>query len=217
MLRIHRPKSTGSTRSLDKFSWPALWASIVVNVLAWASLLVMYHRTMDIKAVPELPRTPITWLKPIPVAAPATPAVIASHTQDAQRSQRRMPRIDPPSVKAVAETRPSPKAETEPVQASMDDAWTSSNTGLEAGTIFRPDPLQLRQIQTIAPQRARLKLGMRSAGGLAARARGKTCGALLAQWGGLKFNPTTAEAPLGMQPAGREAVWRSLQEEGCLD
>ena len=62
MLRIHRPKSTGPTHSLGKFSWPALWASIVVNVLAWASLLVMYHRTMDIKTVPELPRTPITWL-----------------------------------------------------------------------------------------------------------------------------------------------------------
>lgn len=212
----------------DEASWPALLASIGINVLAWTALSLIYQRARDDLRVADQPRTPIVWLKGERHASRDVGSGYESSKP--ARGSTTQPRIMRQAVAQVL-SRPIPLAAAPPTSsppmpssADVDDAWYSSQqeigeAKLDRGSLslFRPDPLRLHRATHFPAQVARLKLRMVSAGGPAANAQMKVCGALLTQWEGLRMNASTDQAPLGMQPAGRQAVWRTLQQEGCLD
>ena len=203
----------------SRVSWHAVLASMAINLLVWSALVSVYQRASRDQKMPALPRTPIVWLKP-PLASPP-PDEGAPHllVQPSHGAADRFP--TPParvSSSPVIEIGSDP-----PRHVHGDDVWYPERTS--AGTArpdkphvqFAPDPLQLRRDKPFAVTQMHLKIRLRDHGGPAARAQAKVCGALLTQWEGLRMDAASAQAPPGMQLAGREAVWRTLQAEGCLD
>lgn len=213
----------------DGVSWPALMASIGINALAWTALVLIYQRAGDGLQVVAQPRTPIVWLKPVPDASRSAGSsqVLpkAAKASTAQPSTTRPSTVKTgPNASSVVTAESAPLLPVPP-PTGVDDAWSDNQQetrGVKLGgenstPLFRTDPLRLHRASHFPAQLARLKLRMRGVGGPAARAKMKACSALLGQWESMRMNASTDQVPLGMQPAGRQAVWRTLQEEGCLD
>lgn len=217
----------------DEISWWGLLASIGINGAAWAALLLIYQHASDDLDVIAAPRTPIVWLKPVNHNSQQDKRANAllqkaKTSSEKRRSINQHAKIKTPVSSVVDVQTELSLLQSMPSQAKADDVWSSNqqrpgvvasrgSTGTDTAGMFRPDPLQLRRSSHLPAQIARLKLRMRSVGGPAARAQLKVCGALLSQWEGLRLNAANDQAPLGLQPAGRQAVWRTLQQEGCLD
>lgn len=218
-------RTSNARRDSDEtLSWRALLATLLVNLLAWTALVSVYQRANAGLAPVEVERTPIVWLRP------------------SMDEPRRLSRRDPPMQAQVVRGQHAPRVRSQsplpspvdgeravqPTQPAAeivaDDDWHVGGREGEAGASIghhapsmAADPLQLRRRQAFPASIARLRVRMRGPGGFASRAQAKVCGALLGQWEGLRMNAANSEPPPGLQPAGREAVWRTLQQEGCLD
>ena len=208
----------------DGVSWPALMASIGINALAWTALVLIYQRAGDGLQVVAQPRTPIVWLKPVPDASGGAGSGLVLPKAAKPSTTRPSTVKTGPNASSVVTAESAPPLPVQP-PTGVDDAWSANQQeaggvkldGEESAPLFRPDPLRLHRASHFPAQLARLKLRMRGVGGPAARAKMKACSALLGQWESMRMNASTDQVPLGMQPAGRQAVWRTLQEEGCLD
>lgn len=215
---------TRSTRpaTAEALSWPAVLLTLLVNLLAWTALLLVYQRAARGVLDAPIKRTPIAWLKPVAQAQrePATTAPPQTRTRSRVAAVTKT-RTDSAAPLDSASTPVAPAAQ---LSASNlpDDDWQSGKRGQatatdNAGPVIAYDPLRLRRKHTIPASIARLQLRMRSPSGFATLAQASTCRALLGQWGSLRMDAANPEVPMGLQPAGRETVWRTLQQEGCLD
>ncbi len=216
----NRPPGVGAWHDAP-LSWPAVLASLVINALAWSALWLVYERATHEMASDDVRRIPIVWLRSSPV--PLKQAGIPDGQPVIPR-EASAPKALASTASQAPDSDEAASGHSTSAAVTGSDRWYSDAQGADtggsdvSGILFPDDPLQLRRHRPIPAGVSRLQLRMRSAPGLAAIAQLKACGALLRQWEGMRMDAAAEQVPLGLhQPAGRDAVWRSLQAEGCLD
>ncbi len=209
--------------------WPALSMSLLLNAAVVLGLLWAHQRARSPTVPPIGPQTriPIQWLPPMPVPPPSASADTMASTAAWVAGQRPAPAASARTRSQPAESvaRPVPDS---PQPRLPNDDWGQAAAGASHGrptaiadTIaFADDPLRLRRQRDFPVRIERLKLRLRS-GGFASIAQRKACAMAYAQFN-MMSSPNGAlagDAGLmpGMQPAGREALWRTLENNRCFD